>query len=290
MTKVYSEACGERFCDLHTHSTYSDGTLTPRELIQAALDEKLSAVALCDHNTLMGIPEFLSAAEGQNIIAIPGVEISTEYKGIELHVLGLFVSGSAERELNDYLEVLRQRKHEANLELFTRLREAGYDVVYENIFSEKSGVINRVHFAKELIRLGHISSTDEGFRGILSAKNGIYIPAKRPDTLEVISLLKKLKVVSSLAHPLLNLSFDELKEFLPKAAETGLVAVETDYTKFDAKTTERLKALADSLGLLFSGGSDFHGENKKDNLLGRVHGGLGIPAEYFIKLSQVYKG
>lgn len=277
----------EKYCDLHIHSSYSDGSCTPSELIERAKALSLSAVALTDHNTLEGIPEFLASATERGVEAVAGIEISAEYNKKEIHVVGLFISEDRYAPLNEYLKNVRQKKEMANFELYRSLRAAGYDIIYERIFGEdKKGSINRVHFANELIRGGYISTVAEGFSGILSEARGFYKPAKRSCAFEVIDLLCSLNITSVLAHPFLNLSYDELRAFLPQARARGLVAIETDYSLFSAEQTAAARAIADEFGLMRSGGSDFHGTNKPDISLGTGKGNLRVPADYYAALRQ----
>ncbi len=273
-------------CDLHTHSTYSDGTCTPREIVEQAKALALCTVALTDHNTLAGAAEFKTAAIEYSVEAVVGVEISAEYNNKEIHVVGLFVTEKQYQPLNEYLESIQLEKDIASFGLYKALVAAGYDINYERIVSEgKKGTINRVHFANELIRCGYISGITEGFEGILSEKRGFYKPAPRPDAFAVIEFLHGLGVTPILAHPFLNLDHGELCAFLPKAKACGLAAIETDYSTFSAEQTAAAYALADEFCFMRSGGSDFHGANKPDISLGTGSGNLRVPMEYYASLA-----
>lgn len=267
-------------CDLHTHSLYSDGTCAPEEILRSAERCGLSAVALCDHNTIAGIPAFLRAGETSSVEAVAGVEITAEYNRQEIHILGLFVPEASFRELNAFLGQIRAEKDHANSELFRRLTHAGYRLSLRRIEEDGKGMINRVHFARELVRCGYVSSIAEGFRGVLSEKNGLYRPPARREGLEVISLLRELSAVPVLAHPFLNLGGEDLRGFLPRAAAQGLLAMETRYSLFDEAATRQASALAAEFGLLESGGSDFHGANKPDIALGSGRGDLRVPVSF----------
>ena len=195
-------------CDLHTHSIYSDGTWTPEELIAEAERIGLSAIALTDHNTVAGLPAFFQAAKGKNVQAIGGVELSTDFEGAELHIVGLFVQEEDFDELERLVEQLKIRKEESNLLLASALNNAGYAIDYEEI---KAGTpkqhINRAHFASALLEKGYVSSIKEAFDTILSKTGGLYIPPRRLDVFEAIGYLKKLGCAAVLAHP-----FQELDE------------------------------------------------------------------------------
>lgn len=277
----------ERFCDLHTHSLYSDGTARPGQILAAAEAAELAAVALCDHNTIAGLPEFLRAGKTAAAEAVAGVEITGEYGGKEIHILGLFLPEACFPRLDAFLAEIRRKKEEANLACLRRLRQAGYGLSWEKIRQDASGEINRVHFARELLRLGHISSVKEAFQGLLAEENGFYRPPERAGGLEVAEFLADLGCVPVLAHPLLSLSEQELKDFLPRAKARGLAAMETRYSLFDETATRRAEALAERFGLLQSGGSDFHGENKPDIALGTGRGSLRVPAAFFEELKRL---
>lgn len=274
-------------CDLHTHSTFSDGTCTPEEIVSAAEALGLTAVALCDHNDVEGLPRFLRAAEGGHTAAVPGTEISTDYDGTELHIVGLFVPESGCGAIRALTERMRRSKAESNLALERRLRAAGYMVDYAALkASHPETAINRAHFAAELMRLGYVKSVSEAFETILAPGAGFYEPPEFTDVFEAISLLRELGAVPVLAHPLLKLDAAGLERFLPRAVKRGLLAMETRYPLYDAADERTADAAAEKYGLLPSGGSDFHGENKPDIRLGTGRGALNVPDEWYEALRE----
>lgn len=269
-----------QFCDLHVHSNCSDGTFSPRSLIAEADRLGLGAIALCDHNTVAGLPEFMAAGKSADVRAVPGIEFSTEYEGTELHILGLFIKPEHYKPINELLDHYHALKEESNIALAQALNRAGYAIDYEAVKARTSGQPNRAHFAAELIEHGYISSIREGCLTILSPKNGLYQPPKRPDALEVISFIQRLGAVSVLAHPFLNLKEPDLRVFLQKAVPYGLAAMETHYVTFDEVLTQRAKSLAKEFYLKESGGSDFHGVNKPDIAMGTGRGNLRVPLAF----------
>ena len=274
-------------CDLHTHSTFSDGTSTPEEIVSAAEAMGLTAVALCDHNDVEGLPRFLRAAEGGRTAAVPGTEISTDYEGTELHIVGLFVPESGCGAIRALTERMRRGKAESNLALERRLRAAGYMVDYAALkASHPETAINRAHFAAELMRLGYVKSVSEAFETILAPGAGFYEPPEFTDVFEAISLLREIGAVPVLAHPLLKLDAAGLERFLPRAVKRGLLAMETRYPLYDAADERTADAAAEKYGLLPSGGSDFHGENKPDIRLGTGRGTLNVPDEWYEALRE----
>lgn len=274
-------------CDLHVHSNYSDGTCSPAELIALAQKQGLSAVALCDHNTIDGLPDFLAAAEGSTVRAVPGVEFSTDYQGTELHILGLFIQPQQYDRINYLLKVYQQKKEESNLALAKALQQAGYDIDYEAVKAKTSGIPNRAHFSAVLIEKGYFATRKECFQTLLSPKTGLYTPPPRPDAFEMISFIKKIGAVSVLAHPFLSLSEDALREFLQKAVPWGLDGMETVYSTYDETQTRLARAIATEFGIKESGGSDFHGSNKADISIGTGRGGLAIPLDFLYKLESI---
>lgn len=265
--------------DLHTHSIFSDGTYTPEQLIISTKELGLSAIALTDHNTIEGISSFLVAAEKYHIHAIQGIEISTAHHGIELHIVGLNIEPKHYEMLNEMLVQAKQNKSESNRNLIENLQnKLNYNISYADVENSNYGnSVNRANIAKYLVDKGYISSIEEGFQTILNVKSGYYIPPKRLDTLEVISKISGVGIISVMAHPFVNMNERQLEDFLPLAKNSGLCAMETYYSTYDEKTTELAMKLSLKYGLKESGGSDFHGENKPDIMLGIGRGNLNIP-------------
>ncbi len=276
-----------KYCDLHTHSVYSDGTETPAAIIREAERIGLAAVALTDHNSTHGVPEFLEAAQNTDVEGIAGVEFSTDYGEIELHIVGLHIQPRYFDRVTEMVEGMKQRKMASNIRLAENLRRAGYDVSFEEILAATpDGHVNRVHFAAELVKKGYARSVGEAFDGLLSKTGGYYEQPQRLPVYETIAFLKEIGAVAVLAHPFLNLTEEELREFLPKAIQSGLDGMETEYSTYDKQTTELAKAIAREFGLKESGGSDFHGENKPDISLGVGRGDLAIPISFSEELKK----
>ena len=280
----------EYFCDLHTHSTFSDGTDTPTELIKKAEQAGLSAIALTDHNSISGLSEFLSAAKDSKVIAVPGAEFSTEYEGKELHVVGLFIKEEHYQKVREFCDDVRKSKENSNRKLIENLKQAGYFVEYEELESyAQSDNINRAVIAGYLIEKGIVKDRKEAFTILLAKNGGFYVPSKRPSTFDTIQFIKSIGAVAVLAHPFLDLSYEEVEAFLPEAKKYGLDAIETDYSTYDAYVTKCAQMLAVKNNLLFSGGSDYHGKAKTLIRLGVGKGNLNIPLEYYKELAKCAK-
>ena len=269
------------YCDLHTHSIFSDGTFTPEEIIKEAERIGLSAVALCDHNTAEGIPAFLEAGKTSSVRTVPGVELSTDYGETELHIVGLFLPEERLSEVQAYTEALLNKKAESNRELISRLQKDGYDITFEEVASlTPKGRFNRSHIGAKLTEKGYVSSVKEAFATLLAKESPYYVPVKRIPSLEAIAFLKSIGAVPVLAHPLLDLSREELLQFLPEATEAGLAGMEVLHPSHGREESEFVRQLCEQYNLLPSGGSDFHGARKPDIPLGKEH----VPYTYFENL------
>ena len=276
------------FCDLHTHSVFSDGTYTPAEIIEGAMSAGLSAIALTDHNTVDGLLDFVSAAHGKNIYIVPGAEFSVDYNGTELHILGLFIPPEHFGKVSDLMTSVNKRKEESNIMLIDSLNRAGYCLDYEKIKSSTpNGRINRAHIAAAMMQNGYISSVKEGFETVLSKTAGYYIEPTRLSAEKAIDFINSIGAVPVLAHPFLNLNEQELVCFL--STVKGLAGMECYYSDYNEETTNASVRIANEFGLICSGGSDFHGMTKPDIKLGVGKGNLKIPHEWYLELKEKAK-
>ena len=277
----------KKLCDLHTHSTYSDGTYAPSEIIDNAVEIGLSAVALCDHNTVDGIPSFLNAAKDKDICAVAGAEFSVDYDGIELHILGLFIPPEYLSQVSNLMLEENIRKEKSNIDLIDSLSKDGIFLSYDEIKSAVSAKrINRAHIAAALTKKGYTSSINEAFKTVLSPEAGYYKEPKKITAFEILDFLISIKTVPILAHPFLNLTQNELLNFLPETKKHGLVGMECKYSSYDALTEKNSLLIADQFNLKYSGGSDFHGLTKPDISIGVGKGNLQIPYEWCLALKD----
>ena len=272
-------------CDLHTHSVFSDGTYTPGEIIAEAKRLGL-IVALTDHNTAAGLPEFMDAAQKLGVTAVPGVEFSTEYKGKELHLLGLFVLPEHYAAVERMVKEQHVLKEISNMELVERLNQAGYLIDYMKVKRRNpNGNANRAHMAAELLDQGYVTSIREAFNTILSDNGGFYVPPSRLQLIDVIKELRHIGVLPILAHPLQELAEPELRDLLPNAIEAGLAGMETMHSSYTPETIALAEKIAAEFNLLSSGGSDFHGSVKPGISLGTGRGWLCIPSKIYSNLA-----
>lgn len=274
--------------DLHLHSTHSDGTLPPAALIQRIKSAGLSAAALTDHNNVSGVPAFLEEAHRQGVTAVTGVELSTVRDGRELHLLGLFIPPEHLSDVTALTEDYLIRKEQSNRDLVARLAADGYRVDYNAIReATPDGNVNRALIAKALLAGGYVPSVKAAFDTLLVEGMGYYIPPSRIDFLEAIRFLRSIHTVPVWAHPLQYIDEATVTALLPLAEEAGLIGMEVMHSSYTEATVTAAKALADRFGLLYSGGSDFHGAVKPDVYLGigsREGTEPNIPDEYYERL------
>ncbi len=264
--------------DLHVHSCHSDGTLTPSELVELAVSKNLAAFALTDHDTVNGIPEALRAAEGLSLKVIPGVELSTDYNGTEVHILGYQIDYTDIDLLRTLEDIVKERDNR-NIKMCNKLCEAGYPITYEELMKEYGDhVITRAHFAKFLVGRGAIDSIDAAFRGPLNNHSPYFVTRKYLKPEEAVELIISKGGIPVLAHPLLyKLSVSEIHELCKTLCVCGLKGIEAKYSSNKGNDEAFVKKVAKEHGLFITGGSDFHGANKPHIQLGTGMGNLYVP-------------
>ena len=273
-----------KYCDLHNHSVYSDGSYTPEELVKYAKEKGLCAIALTDHNTADGLEEFVISAEKMGIEYVFGSELSTGYHGKEVHLLALFITPKNVHRVRAFTDEQLKNKEFSNIDLSRKLIEGGYEISLDELKNKYGKNINRAHFARELVNKGYFESTDVAFATLLKSGNGYYTPPKRLDLMEAISLVKSWGCLPVIAHPLLSVTKDEIETLLPLAKEKGLVGMEVYYPKFSEEERNYLHALCQKHELIASGGSDFHGSMKSQGDLNDAK----APYECFERLKTIY--
>lgn len=273
--------------DLHAHTTASDGTLTPAELVALAKKNGLQAVAITDHDTVDGVQEALAAGERIGMEVIPGVEIGVDFKR-EMHILGYFIDPQ-NSDLARSLALLREFRDQRNPRMVEKLREMGFEITMDEVIGEADGkVIGRPHFASVMIKKGYVSDFNEAFDKYLGAGKAAYVKKDKMTPREGIKLITGAGGIPVLAHPkYLEMQGDvNLEELLRELITYGLKGIEVYYTTHTPEETERYRYLAGRLGLRLTGGSDFHGNNKRDIKLGSGGGNLAIRYELLEKLKQ----
>mgnify|MGYP000009458698 FL=1 len=271
--------------DLHVHSTYSDGTFSPAELVKEAVKNDISAFALTDHDTTDGIDEAIDAGKKSGIEIIPGIEISTSYKDKEIHIVGLFIDYK-NKEFHDAIYEEIKRRDTRNGLLIQKFNDAGFPVsleVLENMFPHS--IITRAHFASYMTKKGYVKDNKEAFSKYLGDGCPLYVSREHKSVYDAVDMIKKAGGAAILAHPLLyHLTMGELKDLCIRLKDCGLTGIESMYSTYKGFDELTVRKLAHETGLLESGGSDFHGANKPDIRLGTGMGNLMISYDYLDKL------
>ncbi len=269
----------EKRIDLHVHSTASDGTLSPSELVDLAISSGLSAMALTDHDTTAGIAELLSAAEGREIEVIPGIELSTQYGEEEIHMVGLFIDPKDPVLLSE-THKFRESRDNRNSQIVDLLRERGYQITFADIVARNPDcTIARPHIARYLVESGQIPTVKYAFDHLIGDDCPCYVDRHRISPFEAVRLIHGAGGLAILAHPCLYHVLDdsELEDLVYRLSSYGLNGIEVLYPRNREGDQERFAGFAKKYGLLPSGGSDFHGDNKPDISLGTGTGDLFVP-------------
>jgi predicted metal-dependent phosphoesterase TrpH len=272
--------------DLHTHSSASDGSDSPTELVRKADAIKLGGIALTDHDSLDGIQEFMNAEASEHLIRVPGLEISTEYDKKEVHILGYFVPLDS-RPLNEELEFLRKSRHERLPKIVQKLNNLGCDVTIDELYEDLEGVASpgRPHVAQLLIKKGFVETTMEAFQKYLASDKPAYVKKARMKTLEAIKLLKSVGAAPVLAHPL-TIEIQDLRSFVETLMTAGLLGIEVEYDySFMGmnRTSDEVKKVIQGLDILHTGGSDYHGTVHYTEL-----GSVSVPIEVIESLKRIH--
>ncbi|SMF26508.1 PHP domain-containing protein [Desulfovibrio gilichinskyi] len=260
--------------DLHTHSTASDGTLSPVELVIAAKKAGLTAIALTDHDTLAGLPEAIKAGKEYGVEVIPGCELSVKSDVGVLHIVGLWVDPYS-KLLLDTFKSIRKKRGMRNIEVVEKLQKLGLDITLEEVQERAAGTVGRPHIARVLLDKKYVKSFDEAFLHYLGKKGKAYVPKQSLAPEEALNLLHSTGATSILAHPaLLSTNEDILDEKVKELKALGLDGIEVYYSSHTPDMTGICKKLTHKYDLLASGGSDFHGTVKPEIKLGKGAGKL----------------
>lgn len=286
-----------KYIDLHVHSNVSDGTLTPTELVEEAINCGLSAFALTDHDTTDGVAEALDTAKeakksGKSIEVISGTELSVAYKNRDIHMLGLFLDYK-NSTLQMALHKAKESRENRNKKMAENLAKGGFDIDIERLinFFEEGTILTRAHFAQYLFQTKQIASVNAAFHNILNADGPYYVPRKYIEPENAIRLIKQAGGIPILAHPLIyHLPEEELDALIARLKEMGLEGIEVFYSANTGFDEGILRRYANKYNLVMSGGSDFHGANKPLISLGTGKGNLHIPYSVLENLrNRIYR-
>lgn len=279
--------------DLHTHTTKSDGTFTPSELVDYAIEKGLTAVAITDHDTTEGLDEALSHAaalrkQGKpSVEVIPGIEFSTEYEGKDVHIVGLFISYHAPA-FQSHLDAFVASRINRNIKMCERLQAADIDITYEKLQTENPGaVITRAHYAAYLLTHGYVKSRQEAFDRYLGDHTKYFVPREKVTPAQAVQLILAADGIPILAHPpLYHMGNERLDKLVASLKETGLMGIEAVYSTYTNQDEQNMCRLAEKYDLLLSGGSDFHGDNKPGLDLAVGYGKLFVPEEILNRIQS----
>lgn len=267
-----------KLIDLHVHSSCSDGTMTPTEVVQQAVSCGLSAIALTDHDNTDGLPEAFAAADTAGIELIPGIEFSTEYLHKDIHIVGLGFHWQHPdfQKRVDYYRAERWRRNQKMIDL---MAADGIDISYSQMMAAFGETVwTRAHFARYLADHGYVPEMWDAFRTHIGDDCKYFVPRQKVGPDEVVKLIRHFGGIPVLAHPFqYRFSDGELRTLLTRLISCGLVGMEVYYSTHTPEQTRYLEELAEELDLAPSGGSDFHGTNKPSIALGSGKGNLRIP-------------
>ena len=270
------------YADLHAHTTASDGTFKPTELVRAARALGLSHLAVTDHDTTAGVAEAEAAAREAGIRLVPGVELSAEGPPGKCHLLGLRIDPD-DAGLTRTLAALSEARSTRNARIAARLQELGVPLTLEEVaaVAPPGANLGRPHFAQALIARGVVTTVAEAFARYLAEGAPAYLPKDVLPPADAIRLIHDAGGLAFLAHPgLVRLRSEEtLRDRVAALRDLGLDGVEAFYPLHTPELTAELEAIARDLGLLVTGGSDFHGATKPDVPLGVVIAGGAVPIE-----------
>lgn len=267
--------------DLHVHSNKSDGTFTPAQLVDYALEKELSAFALTDHDTTEGLDEAISYAADKPVEVIPGIEFSTEYEGKDIHIVGLYLhykEPSFQAKIQAFVDSRTQR----NIKMCRNLQEAGIDITYEKLCAENpDAVITRAHYAVYLKNHGYVKSYADAFAQYVGDHCKYFVPREKVTPSQAVELILQNGGVPILAHPpLYHMGKDRMDALVSTLKQAGLVGIEAIYSTYERQDERDMFRLAEKYDLLPSGGSDFHGGTKPGLDLAVGYGKLFVPEEF----------
>lgn len=267
-----------KFADLHLHTVASDGALTPAGLLEAASRRGLAAVGITDHDSVDSLPAAIGLFDRYGVEVVPGVELSVEGDGVEIHLLGYYLDFQDPDFQSELCRLKNAREVRARA-MLEKLEGLGFPLdLSEHLPGQMKGTVGRLHIALALQRAGYVGTVQEAFARYIGKKGPAYVPKPKLGPEKALGMILRLGGVPVLAHPG-NLGRDHL---IPKLVEWGLQGIEVYYPSHSPEETERYAALAKRLKLLITGGSDCHGLNKGELLMGRAT----VPYEAVEKLKE----
>ncbi|MBC7225738.1 MAG: PHP domain-containing protein [Thermoflexales bacterium] len=266
--------------DLHVHTTASDGSLTPAQVVRLALEQGLAAIALTDHDTVEGLAEAWAAASGTGLEVVPGVEISSDWPVGDFHILGLYID-PWDGPFNECLQSMKAARLGRARKILERLAALGMPLEWDEVarFCTGNCAIGRLHIARAMVQRGYVSDVHQAFQRYIGRDGPAYVPRLRMTPVEVIGLIRRAGGVAVLAHP----AASGVVEYIPILASMGLQGVEVWYPDHSPEDVRLLFQLARQYHLLVTGGSDFHG---LESGAGAPLGSVDMPLQVLWQLQQ----
>ena len=268
--------------DLHVHTTASDGTITPKALVAQAKAAGIGTLAVTDHDTVAGVAQARTEGERLGVEVLPGIEISADYNGVDTHILGYGIDVD-DPHLGQILTWVIDERNARNEKIAALMRADGIDVTIEALEERYPGAtIGRPHFARAMVEQGRAASVPEAFQNWLSRGKPYYLPRVHLSMEQAVAAIRRSGGIAVLAHPLQYRYSDEgLRALVARAAGLGVAGMEIYYTGYTPEQRETLHALAREFGLIVTGGSDFHGDNKPQIRLGALE----VPGDILLPLN-----
>jgi len=273
--------------DLHCHSIFSDGSLTPEELVALAEQTGLTALALTDHDTTDGLERFMTAGEASPVKTIQGVELSAELGESSLHILGYGVDPET-AALQEALIWVRGGRAERNFQMLEKLNALGYDLTHDDVRKHSADdLVGRPHFAAALIEKGHFKHKDKVFKQLLGKNCAAYVDRRRLKPARCLEVIRSAGGVPVIAHPgQMKLTRNKLRRLIKKLKEQGLGGLEVWHPTHHPHQVKALERICEEFELIATGGTDFHGSLTPDLSLGTGFGNLCVPDEVLEHLTQ----
>lgn len=279
-SKAYDNTLkGKGAIDLHTHTCNSDGSLTSTELIDYALYKGLDKIAITDHDTVAGLDEAISYAADKDIEVIPGVELSTEWRDKDIHIVGLDIDYKEDGFVS-FLKEFVDSRDVRNEKMCRLLTQAGMPMTYDELKDRfPDSVITRGHYARFMLEKGYTSYLKEAFERYIGDNGPYFVPREKTTAADGVKLIRRAGGIPIIAHPLLyHMNWDRIQELTDELKAVGLMGIEAIYTTNSEAEERETRRFAEKNGLLISGGSDYHGEAKPKTDLGLGFGNLYVPA------------
>jgi predicted metal-dependent phosphoesterase TrpH len=269
--------------DLHSHTTASDGTYSPAQLVDEATRIGVRVLGITDHDTFSGYDQALTLARQAGLELVCGIELSTKLHGYSVHLLGYFLEDSELAAFRSWIRELQESRRERNVRLIARLQELGLDVTLEQVQARGGEMTGRPHFAQVLLEKGYVSSLQQAFDEYLDESAKGYVTRREPQFAEAVKHIRDAGGIASLAHPVRIR--EDVAAILPGLRASGLNAIEAYHSDHSPSQTARYLELAAQHGLRVTGGSDFHGAAKPEIRLGTGRGGnLRVPEDLIDRL------